>query len=70
MNASRVRARPAIDAPGMTVVTLYSAAGYDGHAVLDEDGTRRLRDELNQCLTGLHTTRMVDRLPARYEGSE
>jgi hypothetical protein len=66
MNANRVRARPAIDAPGMTVVTLYSAAGYDGHAVLDEDATRALRDQLNVCLTGLHTGAMA----ARWEGSE
>jgi hypothetical protein len=66
VNANRVRARPALDAPGMTVVTLYSAAGYDGHAVLDEDATRALRDELNGCLTGLYTGAMC----ARWEGSE
>jgi hypothetical protein len=66
MNGSLVRARPALEAPGMTVVTLYSAAGYSGHAVLDEDRARTLRDELNTCLTGFAT----ERLAARWEGSE
>jgi hypothetical protein len=49
-----------------TQVTFYGANGYDGHAVLDEDAARRLRDQLNDCLMSLHTGAMC----ARYEGSE
>jgi hypothetical protein len=64
MGPTDARARKA-DQDKVTV-TFYGGNGYDGHAVLDEDAARRLRDDLNTCLTGMAT----ERLAARWEGSE
>jgi hypothetical protein len=47
-------------------VALYGPGGYGGHAMLDDDAARNLRDELNACLTG----RAAAEMAARYEGSE
>lgn len=63
MPITRAQARPGED--GRTVVALYGPSGYAGHASLDEDSARRLRDELNECLTGAQTREMA----ARWEGS-
>jgi hypothetical protein len=47
-------------------VALYGPGGYGGHALLDDDAARRLRDELNTCLTG----RAAAAMAARWEGSQ
>jgi hypothetical protein len=65
MTPTSARARRTDGIPRITVA-FYGANGYDGHADLDEDAARRLRDDLNDCLTGLSTQAMC----ARYEGSE
>jgi hypothetical protein len=65
MTPRRAQARPAPDAPDVTIVAFYGPQGYDGHAVLDEDAVRALRDELNDCLFGRITREMA----ARWEGS-
>jgi hypothetical protein len=51
---------------GSITVTFYGLNGYAGHATLDETAARRLRDDLNNCLTA----EMVREMAARWEGSE
>ena len=62
MTPTDARARLTSSRDGTTMVTFYGGNGYDGHALLDEESARRLRDDLNDCLTGLHTSAMCERL--------
>jgi hypothetical protein len=58
------------------LVTFYGLNGYDGHAELGEDAARRLRDQLNACLTLKASREMCHRWDHgqprehRFEGSE
>jgi hypothetical protein len=65
MTPTDARAR-LIQGTDHVTLTLYGANGYDGHAELDEDAARRLRDQLNACLTLKVSREMCH----RWEGSQ
>jgi hypothetical protein len=53
--------------PSSTLIVFRTDSALSGHhLILDEDATRRLRDELNDCLTG----RVAREMAGRWEGSE